>query len=368
MLSSQPSSFHKGFTTLLFRILIVTTVLGTTNAANYTITYTGANYSNNVTIATMGLGAGTMLPSSNFISWLQYLKPTAIRYFVTSINNWEAFITARFESAWGSSFFGKTVVTDQATWKTAVDELRQASSSPGQPNIFNWIQTDETVRWSQFVRTLTRDNPGDQIKAPLPQSMICSGNPTENIPNLQAAGFKVLALWHVTCKNLPLKSSDRTSPEYWKERWELYRWFYLGGRFFAQNNIQDIELYNEPDNDPCLNDKIWSDEVRVRGLALQDAYLDFNSWKGGQGSIIPNLICPPMSAPKFDTGTGGSAYGRLAVQDIHTLFPELTSDKEYWNSRGFSYHQYNCKLAFLLSVKIFFAYIYLFFLLSFMIA
>lgn len=341
MISSQPTLLRRGLPTLLIQILILTTVFNKADAASYTITYTGTNYSNNVTMATMGLGAGTMLGSSNFIPWLQYLKPTAIRYFVTSINNWEAFITARFQSAWGSGFFGKISVTDQTTWSAAVDQLRQASSSPGQPNIFDWIQTDETVRWSQFVRTLTRDNPSDTGQ--LPQSMICSGNPTENIPNLQAAGFDILALWHVTCKNLQLKSSDRNSQVYWQERWELYRWFYLGGRFFAQNNIKNIELYNEPDNDPCLNDKTWLDEVRVRSLALQQAYIDNKSWSGGQSLSAPNLICPPMSSPKFDTGTAGSAYGRLAVQDIHTQFPALTSVSTYWNSKAFSYHQYNCR-------------------------
>ncbi|KAG7670215.1 hypothetical protein KSW81_008350 [Nannochloris sp. 'desiccata'] len=291
-------------------------------------------------MATMGLGAGTMLPSSNFMAWLQYLKPTAIRYFVTSINKWEAFITGRTKSAWGSSFFGKTVVTEQASWDTAVQELRQASSSPGQPDIFDWIQTDQTVRWSQFVRTLTRDNPDEQA-AQLPQSMICSGNPTQNLPNLQAAGFSILGIWHVTCKNLPLKSLDRNSPEYWKERWELYRWFYLGGRFFAQNNIKDIELYNEPDNDPCLSGKAWLDDMRVRSLALQHAYRDYSLWSSGKSKIVPNLICPPMSAPKFDIGIGGTAYGKLAVLDIHTQFPELATISTYWNSKVFSYHQYN---------------------------
>jgi len=321
--------------------LCLTLLLQLTNAGNYTITFSGRNYSKNVTMASMGLGAGTMLPSSNFIAWLQYLKPTAIRYFVTSINKWEAFITARTESAWGSSFFGKTVVSDQDTWNTAVQELRQASSSPGQPNIFEWIQTDETVRWGQFVRTLTRERPEGRV-GPLPQSRICSGNPVQNLPDLQAAGFDILGIWHVTCKNLPLKTLDRNNAEYWKERWELYRWFYLGGRFFAENTVKDIELYNEPDRDSCLNDKAWLDEVRVRSLALHQAFQDHSSWDSSR--IIPNLICPPMSAPRFRTGTGGSAYGRLAVLDIHTQFPQLATVSTYWNSKFFSYHQYNCEL------------------------
>jgi hypothetical protein len=329
--------------------LALALLLHFTHAANYTITYTGASYSNNVTMQTMALGAGTMLPTSNYVEWLQYLKPTAIRYFVTSINNWEAFITAREKAAWGRSFYGKTDVFDQTSWKTAVQELRSASSSPGAPDIFTWIQGDETVRWSQFVRTLTRDNPDDQA-GPLPPSMICSGNPTTNIPKLQAAGFKVLGLWHVTCKNLAIKTEDRNSPEYWKGWWEMYRWFYLGGRFFAQNNVVDVELYNEPDNDPCLDDKIWLDEARVRSIALQNAYQDYSSWSSK--TVVPNLICPPMSAPRFDTGTGGSAYGRLAVLDIHTQFPELAKIPTYWNSRVFSYHQYNCRFLFIFDLSL----------------
>ena len=225
----------------------------------------------------------------------------------------------------------------QQSWQDAVDELRHAASSPGQSDIFDWIEGDESVRWSQFKNTLTGDAFAGKTKPPL---LACSGNPTDNLPALREAGFKVLALWHVTCKNIALKTQDRDQAGYWEERWELYRWMYLGGRFLASHDVTDIELYNEPNLDACLTSEIWLDEVRVRSVALQDAYADHSSWS--QRSIKPTLIVPPMSAPVFEGGRGTPSYGRLAVQDVHTKFPSLENDPNWWNGVEYSYHQYNC--------------------------
>ena len=188
-----------------------------------------------------------------------------------------------------------------------------------------------------LLKTLTSDAFAGKTKPPL---LACSGNPTDNLPALREAGFKVLALWHVTCKNIALKTQDRDQAGYWEERWELYRWMYLGGRFLASNDINDIELYNEPNIDPCVISESWLDEVRVRSVALQDAYADHSSWS--QRSIKPTLIVPPMSAPVFEGGRGTPSYGRLAVQDVHTKFPSLENDPNWWNGVEYSYHQYNC--------------------------
>jgi hypothetical protein len=49
-----------------------------------------------------------------------------------------------------------------------------------------------------------------------------------------------------------------------------------------------------------------------------------------------------MSAPKFDTtGTAATAWGRIAIDDVHTKFPANTADPAWWNAKEFSYHQYN---------------------------
>lgn len=303
------------------------------NGASYTITFTGSNYSN-VTQAEMGIGLGHAHPDSNFLHWLDYLGVTSVRYFITSVQNWKGFITGK-SASWGQSFSGGTQVSSEGTWQEAVDELRKASSNPNAPRIMDWvIETNPGVKWDFFRRTLERQEP--EKLGPI---QYCAGNPTDNLKTFRAKNYHVLALWHVTCKNLPLSTNSRGAGEYWAERWELYRWFYLGGRFLASNGVSDIELYNEPNDDACLDLEGWLDEVRVRGLALQDAYADHRQWSGE--SISLNLIVPPMSAPRLDSGNGGLAFGKLAIDDVHTKFPGLEKSATWWNAQEFSYHQYN---------------------------
>lgn len=330
----------------LYLILLLALSSGYANAASYTITFSGSTYSN-VTQSEMGIGLGHAHPDSNFLHWLDYLGVTSVRYFITSVQNWKGFISGKSDS-WGRSFGGGTQVTSQGTWQEAVDELRQASSSPNAPNILDWVmKTNPEVKWDFFKRTLEQQPP--EKLGPI---QYCAGNPTDNLKSLRNKGYHVLALWHITCKNLPLSTTNRGSTEYWTERWELYRWFYLGGRFLASNGVNDIELYNEPNDDDCLSAEVWLDEVRVRGLALQDAYADHKQWSGQ--SVAINLIVPPMSAPRLDSGNGGLAFGKLAIDDVHTKFPGLEKSATWWNAREFAYHQYNGKNIIIKGVHVWF--------------
>jgi hypothetical protein len=68
-----------------------------------------------------------------------------------------------------------------------------------------------------------------------------------------------------------------------------YRLFYIGGRWMAQRGVGTIELYNEPDKDTdCLTPTAWADDVRVRSLAVQDAFSD-------SYARPPTLIAPTTS-------------------------------------------------------------------------
>ena len=333
-------------TKALSLILIISLFTKYTNAASYNVVFSGKTYSN-VTQKEMGLGLGHAHPNSNFMDWLEYMGVTSVRYFISSLQNWRGFINDK-SGAWGNSFSGGIQVSSETTWQEAVDELRSASSSPGDPQIIDWaISTSPGVKWDFFRRTLEQQPP--EKLGPI---QYCAGNPTDNLKALRNAGYHVLALWHVTCKNLPLSSNSRSSLEYWAERWELYRWFYMGARFLANNLVNDIELYNEPNDDECLDAAGWLDEVRIRSIALQDAYADHRQWSGQ--SVALNLIVPPMSAPRLDSGSGGLAFGKMAIDDIHTKFPGLEKSGSWWNAKEFSYHQYNGKL--LPSIVFFFIY------------
>ena len=307
------------------------------SGAAYSITFTGGTFSNK-TQNEMGVTLGHTNPSSNYIHWMDYLGITSVRYFMDSLQNWKKFINDKSQS-WGTSFSGKIQITSESTWQDAVNELRAASSSPGQPEILEWaVATNPGVNWNFFKGSL-----GPQPPEKLGPIQACSGNPTQNLQAFRNANLKALVLWHATCKTLLLTSTDRNDPEYWAQRWELYRWFYLGGRFLASNGVKDIEIYNEPNLDPCMKYTVWDDEVRVRSIAFQDSYKDHSSWSGN--AIDVNIIVPPMSAPSMDLGEGPVGSGRMAVNDVHTKFPGLEkSSDSWWNAKEFSYHQYNGKI------------------------
>ena len=74
-----------------------------------------------------------------------------------------------------------------------------------------------------------------------------------------------------------------------------HRWNYVVARFFAKLNLTYIELYNEPDLTNCLTDATFLDEIRVRSLAVQTAYMDYASWLGTTYQA-PNIMMPPMAS------------------------------------------------------------------------
>ena len=324
--------FHFSTTTtakLIWRnTLLLLLLISNVNAAAYTFTYSGIT-STNVTMKYMGVGLGHKLPGSNYLSWLRYLKPTAVRYFVPTHSNWYNLITARDVNAWGRSW-GGVKVTTQATWEAAVAELRAGSNSPGDPDIWTWIKSDETVRWSEFIRSLM-----DIPTQPGATEVDCGGKLANVLPELRAAGYRVLAIWHITC-NTPVKEMSAATAEYWMQRWELYRWVYLGARMFAQGGVMDVELYNEPDKKTCITKEQWIDEVRIRSVAIQNAYADASLYYN-DASLVPTLIAPPTGGPTFEVGS----YSHLAVQDVHAKFPGGAVDPLWNNFKELSYHQYN---------------------------
>lgn len=139
-------------------------------------------------------------------------------------------------------------------------------------------------------------------------------------------GLSPVVIWQVQCDSLQLTTFSDTTPEFWRERWELYRWVYLGGRFLANLGVTDLEIFNEPDIDECMTGPKWEDHYVIRTKAFQDAYRD-------AGKRL-NLIGPPMSSPKVDT-----TYAGYALKNKKATFP--SGSNQDLNIHEFSYHQYN---------------------------
>jgi hypothetical protein len=239
------------------------------------------------------------------------LNPTAARLFVQPLqptpsagapSSWRRFAsgapndpnaiipTEAPASQFGVAFGGATVESQDA-WLAAVAEVRAVSKAPGDPDFLAWLPSHTPVAWKVLLA---------QLKATVRSSSLYQvGDVAQSIRDLLAQRYSVLAVWDVRCRNLAYTTTDPADPEYWKERWETYRLFYLGGRWLARRGVIAVELYNEPDKDgECLDGPRWVDDVRIRAQAMRDAYADYNSLTGD--SLAPNLMAPTTANPWSD--------------------------------------------------------------------
>lgn len=69
----------------------------------------------------------------------------------------------------------------------------------------------------------------------------CPGVPLDVILTLYKEGLSIIGLWNVGCGSI-ISTEDASKDSYWAERWELYRSFYVAGRFFAHLEIPQLEL------------------------------------------------------------------------------------------------------------------------------
>ena len=246
--------------------------------------------------------------NSNMYTWMRYLNPTQGRLFVQpllvstkplySSSNWRNYVAnvgvSSRQSVHGSQFglsFTGAAVESQDAWLAAVAEVRAVSKAPGDPEFLDWLPSHTAVGWDLiFMYLNTTLNSA---------SMAQIGNPMYVLNSLRTQRYNVLAVWDVRCRNLAYTTTDPADPEYWKERWETYRLFYLGGRWLARTGATAVELYNEPDKDlDCIDGARWVDDVRIRAQAMRDAYADYNSLTGD--SLAPNLMAPTTANPWSD--------------------------------------------------------------------
>jgi hypothetical protein len=242
---------------------------------------------------------GFINEKSNSPAWLRYLNPTMGRVFVQplvtnsltrfSTANWRVYTSnansTRLEahgSQFGRSFAGARVESADA-WRAAVAEVRAVSAAPGAPDFLAWLEARPEIGWAKLLAYLHTTMVG--------ASMAQVGNPAHALARLRAGGYQTMAVWDVRCRNLRFTSTNPAAAEYWRERWEMYRLFYVGGRWLAANEVTNVELYNEPDKDlDCIDAPRWADDLRIRSQALQDGYADHNARTGAR--LVPFLIAP----------------------------------------------------------------------------
>ena len=180
-------------------------------------------------------------------------------------HSWDQGRASQYGDQFGISF-GQQPVENRDAWLAAVREIRAAA--PGGGNFEKWLKDRQEVLWSSIYDHLYQrvdDNP--QIGQ--------VGADDYYIRRLKDEGYEVMALWDVRCRNLAYETTDPNDPMYWKERYETYRLFYIGGRWLAGRGVKWIELYNEPDRDTsCIDGERFKDDVRIRNQAIKDAYKD----------------------------------------------------------------------------------------------
>lgn len=219
------------------------------------------------------------------------------------------------ENQFGKDFSGRTVGSKEG-WLAAVNELR--SSPKGQGQFWDWLHSKESVDWRSMLAHL--DDHGTN-----PQNGQV-GSHDYYIRRLKDEGYRVMALWDIRCRNLEYTSVIPSTPEYWMERWETYRWFYIGGRWFAERGVDDVELYNEPDKDKkdrgCTDGLRLKDDIRIRSQAMQDAYEDETN-----GQQKPNIVAGTL------TIAWRSEFSTPLTQNWFTPFPDPAPTDDFFNTR-----------------------------------
>lgn len=87
--------------------------------------------------------------------------------------------------------------------------------------------------------------------------------------------------------------------------------FYIGGQWMAKYRVLEIELYNEPDKDDCINAERFIDDIRIRASAIRQAFEDYLN-----GLLDPVLIAP-TTAGGYD-----SRYSPILMDKLYTTFPD----------------------------------------------
>jgi hypothetical protein len=218
--------------------------------------------------------------------------------------------------------FGGAPVTSREAFLAAVAELR-GQAPADRDAFFRWLFAQPGPNWRGLIEGRMSSIP-DNNKPFSAQD----GSPAARLGALRDGGYATMALWDLRCANLAYKSADPTDPEYWRERWETYRFSYVGARFLDGFGVAAVELYNEPDRDyACLDPPRYVDDVRVRSTAMQASWAD-------AGARAPALAAPTTSSPAVPILTAP------LLAALRRPFPD-DADAPGWRLADiYSYHLY----------------------------
>lgn len=292
------------------------------------------------TPASMGVGFGLVHPDNNILTWLDYLGPNFVRVFFHpfvyssepehNTQDWRQFVSnswrnGRYGNQFGVSFAGEDVI-DPESFRNAVNDFRtRVQNAPVGMGIAEFLETNHNeVNWNELMRRMTESADGI--------TLMQQGIPEDYVRKLQDRDVGIMAVWDWDCTELEFLSTDPAAAEYYRERFEDYRVMYIGGAWMAEHGITDIEIYNEPDKDSCIDRTRWNSSYKIKSQALQDAFADYSIKSGKE--ISPYIIAPATAA-SFPINFSGDI-----LKDIDMKFLAEMPDETWRVFDAYSFHAY----------------------------
>lgn len=234
--------------------------------------------------------------------WMEYMGCNGARSFMTISGDWRKTGASQF----GKDFFGNSVGSRSA-YIDAVDSL---SGMGRKGNFFELLNTQSGFDWRRVLEGMDDDQSSDGGLR-----MGRAGKHSFYLNKLNELGYNTMGLWDIRCRTLQFNSILNEIDEYWEERWEEYKLFYIGGRWLADHGVDTVEIYNEPDRDKvkygCIDDITYKDVIRIRSAAIRRAYQDKGldttviagtmtiAWRNDLSSILANNWWIPFPEPQI---------------------------------------------------------------------
>jgi hypothetical protein len=274
------------------------------NAITVTVsgTATGASAA-----STLGVSVHGRNSTNNSLRYYQRLGASAARLFPASRLPW-ANVTG---TSYGLSLSGVAVGT-QDQWLAAVAELRTPEGHD--PANTAWAQP---IQWADYANNLLNRYQDPTISF------------TADIQVLASLGMEPELILPGLCSSLSFipnfASEDISTPQYWLERWELYRIIYVIGYLASINGVKGIEIHNEPDaavlSARCgMNVNDWFDYLTISSAAVRAAYAD-------QGMTV-SLKAGPFAQNGYSAGSLAVMTGQSAYLQFPTVLPDGTRNAQ----------------------------------------
>lgn len=189
--------------------------------------------------AVMGVNAG----HNNDTSWITYMKHlgvNGVRIFglAASVPSTSGATTGlqSFVASGGGTWekdINGNAITNYATFMTAVASLRTSFSwLPSATNTA--FSNGASVRWQTFQTELN--------------TLSSSGGPTGNsmagqVSAVYGIGATPILVFWLACSTFAFTTLDVTNPNYWAERYELYKHTYMGAVWGYQHGVYKFEFW-----------------------------------------------------------------------------------------------------------------------------